>query len=255
MGPARLLPGALAVLAAGTLVGSTAASLQHGGADPGAGAPDGAVRSASLEADLTVRGNGVRVRIAYRLTVPPDLEAVPLSGLSVRGTRISGLEARLGRGEPAPLSWDAGADSPAGRARVPIRGALDGDTATLELTYRVEPTESLAGEDGRIRLPVVQVAWPPEEARPGTFRARLELPQDAYVTETFPTVLGQAEATTEGVRRYELDLQVVPALVSVGLQEGEPPVLTFGRAVDVAVVGLLAVLGVWGFRALRRGPA
>ncbi len=231
------------------------AALQHGGEGASGPSASGRVRSAALEADLPRDGPDVRVRIVYRLAVPPGVDRIPLSALSVDGTRIREMTARLGGGEPTAVPWPAGDGEPAGRATIPLEGSVPGDSTTMEISYRVMSERPSGASRTRTRLPVVQVAWPPEEARPGTFTARLALPEDHYVTGTFPTVLGEVESTEAGVRRYEMDVQVVPGLVSIGLREGEPPVLTFARALDLGVVLLLAVLAVWGFRALRRGAA
>lgn len=200
-------------------------------------------------------GASVPVRLVYRLRVPSGVHAVPLSALEMGDTRLEPVQARLDGSAPRTVAWEPG-DGPARRGRLALPGDLAGDSLRLELSYRVRAAVEDRDGDLRARLPVVQVAWPPEEALPGTFRARAILPDTLHVTGTFPTVLGDLRRGADGGERaYAFDLQVVPGVVVVEMTAGEAPLLTFARGLDAAVLLLLAVLGVAGWRALRRGAA
>lgn len=194
------------------------------------------------------------MRIVYELRVPAGVERVPLSVLEMGTGRLGHARARVGEGADAPVSWEA-ADGPARSALVAVPSGRGPDPVRMELSYRVrDAVESRAG-DLRVRVPVALVSWPPEEALPGTFRARALLPDTLHVTGTFPTVLGEVREASGGRRAYAFDLQVVPGVVVVEMTPGGRPLLTFARGLDAAVMALLLVLGVLGFGALRREAA
>lgn len=230
------------------LAASAPAVAQHGGAGGDEGAVTaGAVLEAVLEADLTGPGDGADVEALFRVRIPPTDAAVPLEALRIGGGRIAGLRVRVD-GVPARLEWtDEGPGPGTGRIRIPDAVAESG-SLEVRLDYRVAGSRE-SGD--RIRIPVVRVPWPPEAARPGTFTARALLPDTLRVTETFPTVLGSV-TPREGGRVYALDLHVVPSVVSLRVHGASSPALSFTHTVDAAVGLLLAILGLLGWRALRR---
>jgi len=248
-GPAARSPApSLGLALAVALAAPASATAQHGRAERAEGAgTSGAVLEAVLNADLTEPGEGADVEVLFRVRIPPTDAAVPLEALRIGGGRIAGLRARVD-GVPARLEWaDEGPGPSTGRIRIPDAAAESGPL-DVRLDYRVTGS----GESGhRIRIPVVRVPWPPEAARPGTFTARALLPDTLRVTETFPTVLGSV-TPREGGRSYALDLHVVPSVVSLRVHGASSPALSFTHTVDAAVGLVLAILGLLGWRALRR---
>ncbi|NIP57292.1 MAG: hypothetical protein GWM92_03890 [Gemmatimonadetes bacterium] len=202
---------------------------------------------AVLEADLTGSSDGAAVEVLFRVRIPPGASRVPLEALRIGDGRIAGLRARVDGG-PARLDWtDDGPGRSTGWIRIPQGGAGSGPLE-VRLDYRVTGSRET---EGPIRIPVVRVPWPPRAARPGTFTARALLPDTLRVAETFPTVLGSV-TSREGGRAYALDLHVVPSVVSLRVHGASSPALSFTHMVDAGVGVLLAILGLLGWRALRR---
>jgi len=134
-----------------------------------------------------------------------------------------------------------------GRIVLP-EGTGAGSPVRVRVAYSVRES---GGEGDPLRIPVARVPWGPEEAAPGTFTARALLGDTLQVLESFPTVGGRVEG--EGPDRFHtLDLHVVPSVVTYRLGGSAAVPFGFTRAVDGGVGALLAILGFWGWRALRR---
>ena len=230
--------GALAVLA----VAGRAASQEEVGP---------ALHSALLVADATEAD--ARVTITYSLRVPAGVERVPLTVLSPEPTALAALTVRPhARVRSSELPASPTAQRSGALELEPSRQTEDLEIA---LSYTVTAATTADGDRSRVILPVVAVDWPPAQALPGTFRARVQLPLDMVAYEAFPTPSdGLArEGTDPGPT--ELELSVLPAYVSVRARRGGAPALSVPGVADAAVVVLLLVLGFWGWRTLQSSLA
>lgn len=245
---------------AGLVLAAAALLCVPGGlpADQGAGgeATPGRVLGVRVEARVAEAGPEVaptEVDIRYRLVADDRIRDVPLQGLAFFGASPSDVRASVG-GAPAASEVDAGrAPLVTGAVRLPDP-AEPGDTLELELSYRLPAALPTEGGSFDVVLPLLYVDWRPEGAPDDMLQATIVLPSDYSIQESFPTVpreMVDAGAT----RRYRLGLQAVPSMIRFRGHEGEPPLLTFGRLVDLGVVAGLSLLGLWGWRVLRRERA
>ncbi len=136
-----------------------------------------------------------------------------------------------------------------GEVAIPLIRAA-GRPFTFELVYQVEGAKEGDGKLALYRIPILAVAWPPEEALPETFTVVVEVSDTLTVYESFPSGLREVE-TALGVPRYRLSLPVIPALVSLRTSRGPPPAGTLPRFLDLFVLLLLAGVGALGWRRLR----
>jgi hypothetical protein len=149
------------------------------------------------------------------------------------------------------------------------------DVVVLRLRYRVV-REGTATGAGPVRVPMLAVPWPPAEALPGTFSARVDLPAGTRLEEGFPASWAGEAAAPDDLARYRAELPVLPAFVSfraggIGAAEGRPgpggpsageapaSVPHLVRRAGFVFWGLFVVFGatvalylVWMFRAERR---
>lgn len=138
---------------------------------------------------------------------------------------------------------------PAGRALEGIAPLRAGVTE-LVMRYTVPGAVAQDGERLDIRVPLVLIDGVPAGSGDDFFTAELLAPSGVTLIESFPTVPQQHDAS--GAERYGMALQVVPSLLRWRATTGDPPLLPFDAAVDLALLLLLAVLAVFGVRALRR---
>lgn len=197
----------------------------------------GALLNARLEAVLPPGSAPIQVHLSLTLLPDDSATVLPLTLLTPEGTRVEGLRAG---DTPVPLSeirphyWTAD---------VPL-----GAETTLELFYSVF---GAMGEKGRLTLPVPAPAWVPEDPGPDTFLAALSVPQGTGITETFPTsVLRRPEGLEGG--ELHLSLQSVPSMLLLRTVNGEVPLLTVPRILDMMVLALLLGMGLLGLQYLRR---
>ncbi len=125
-------------------------------------------------------------------------------------------------------------------------GPTDGSWLVLA-TYRVRDAVAVRGSSLRAHVPVLSVDRPPTVAGPGFFRAELRIPPEWAVAEGFPSGI----RATDRAGVYEVDLSVVPAVLSFrgrldgAWRPGVPLVL------DLLAGALLVMFSVVGFRHLR----
>lgn len=243
------LAGLLLLVPAGSL------SAQEGA---GGEATPGRVLGARLRATVPETGPGAaptEVEVRYRVVADAPVSTIPLKGMAFFGATPAEVRAAVG-GAPAPTELEPEQEREpllAGGVRLPGR-ADPGDTLELEVSYRLPAALPAGGESFDVVLPLVYVDWRPAGAPEDMLEATIVLPEAYSIQESFPTV--PREITTEGgTRRYDLRLQTVPSMIRFRGHEGEPPLLTFSRAVDLGVLLLLALGGVFGWRALRRERA
>lgn len=203
-----------------------------------------AVRFARLTADVSAVGTDAEVRIEY--TVAPG-------GQDADALRVE----LLGFGPAAVDSVRVEADGRAIRL-APETGSMRADTFALpparpdeeevgvSLTYRVAGAVERSGHDVRVRVPVLVLDLPPAPGGGPVFHGSVRLPDTWSVSGAFPTGLAETEKG-----RWEVDLSVVPALVSLrGRSDGAwRPGLP--QALDALALVLLLGFGLVGWRHLR----
>lgn len=253
-GPPAPRPLARRALALAWLLLAPAGPLSAQGA--GEEATPGRVLGARLEATVPAAGPGAAstgVEIRYRVVADSAVRRIPLRGMAFFGATPAEVRATVG-GEPAPAELDVEREPLlAGDVRLPGRTA-PGDTLEVEVSYRLPAAIPAAGGSFDVVLPLLYVDWRPAGAPEDMLEATIALPAAYSIQEAFPTV--PREITTEaGTRRYGLRLQTVPSMIRFRGHEGDPPLLTFSRLVDLGVVLLLVVAGALGWRALRRERA
>lgn len=198
-------------------------------------------------------GAMTEVSVRYRLAIDTRVREIPLRGLAFFGAAPRDVRATIG-GESGPLDLDDRREPLlTGQVDLPAsRGS--GDTLELELSYRLTAAIPAAGQSFDLVLPVLYVDWPPAGAPADMLQARIVLPADYSIQESFPTVPREI-STRGGQRRYDLDLQTVPSMIRFRGHAGDPPLLTFSRLVDLGVVAILALAAALGWAALRRERA
>jgi hypothetical protein len=168
----------------------------------------GTVRSARMLVDLSDTGAGARVRLEYVLEGVPAGTALGLSLLRFGTADVEDLRAgdedvvlRALPGVAAAATVTAATTPAPGRTHV-------------RLSYVVaDPLTTDGGQALRAYVPILSLDLPPEEARPGLFRAELILPGSWRLSEAFPTGLAPTSLTEE-TGRWVVDLPVVPSVVS-----------------------------------------
>lgn len=241
---ARLVGRAAALaLAAGTLLPSPA-----GGQESGA-EPSERIRGATLSVRVE-RDAPVGVELRYDLTLEPGTRELPLRGIAFRGAVPERMTATAG-GAPAPVRMDAAAPPlVSGTVEIPAGSVADG-TLSLGLLYQI-PRPFRSEEDRfDLAVPIPIPDRPPVGAPERLFVAEVRLPPGFSLVERFPTV-PVVQRMDDEVRVYELSLPVVPSLLRVRARSGPPPLVTFGQAVDIGVIGALLILGLVGWRLFRR---
>lgn len=224
-----------------------------------------ALASARATVHVPADGSGPRVEATYTIAAAAGADTLPLRTPEFAGARATRVEVSVD-GFPAALA-DPGADTTAedmpatlagaggdaGMLLVPVPPAAargDGEF-TVDIRYRVD--RPVTTGDGRFDMvvPLVLPDAPPIAAPEDFFTAEVRLPADYAVVEAFPTV-PRAVASGDGPTRHTFALQVAPAMLRWRGRIGDPPVVTFGRVVDLATAGVVLLLSVLGYLALRR---
>lgn len=200
------------------------------------------VHAVSMAADLTTAPGVATVRVDYELNGVHPGDSVPVSVLDFGPAVAEGFRVG-GGGVPMALPRRHGA---ARSGSWPVTAGADG-RAVLSVTYRVP---GVGGDDhGRIvsHLPVLIVDRAPEEARPGLFHGSVQVPADWNVTEGFPT--GLASGGEAG--RYDVELSVVPAVVTLRARSDGRGALALPLVLDLVALSVLLVTAVAGWRHMR----
>ena len=202
------------------------------------------VQSARLYADLSPDDGGAEVRVEYVLDVQgtPELR-FELLGFGAASADVFWLgEQRTG----TQIELDAETGSMRAAAFT-LSLAETSEPYHLVTHYWIAEAVQLDGEDVRVRVPVLSIAFPPADGVSDLFRAELRLPPEWSVAEGFPTGL---EANDEGV--YTVALPVVPSLVSArGRTDGAwRPGLPL--VIDLLTAAVLLVFSFMGWRHLKR---
>jgi hypothetical protein len=186
-----------------------------------------------------------QVRLRYEVRPDTGAASIPVSLLRFGGSSVESLRARV-MGIEAPVLLRE--ESPAIlRGEVPL-GTTARAELTLEFEYSVNVTES-----GRVRLPLVAVLWPPEQARPSLFTGDVNVESRFPIYNAFPASLRSGEVNGS-VRRLVFAMPVLPAVIAFD-RATDPPAVTLAGALDAAVVLLtLAFCGVLWLQFRRQAP-
>jgi len=169
----------------------------------------GSVRSARMVVDLSRVDSEAQVRLEYLLDGVPDGTALGLSSLRFGTARVE--DVRSGSGAVALHALPGVAAA----ATVTAEAGDASGSARVVLSYRVAgPVKQEGAASLRGYLPVLSLNLPPDEARPGLFRAEVILPGSWTLSEAFPTGLAPTADPTDGTRRWGVELPVVPSVVS-----------------------------------------
>lgn len=204
------------------------------------------VNGAHMIVDATE--NEARVSITYVLHVPGGIDRIPITLLTPEPalvgdlTTVGGGRVSLGEMPLSPTAQRTG-----WLALTPAAQAEDLD---VTVTYLVANATTLDGDRSRTVVPVLAVDWPVAEALPGTFQARIQLPQDMVAYETFPTATGGLALAGTDPGPSEVELSVLPAYLSIRARQGSAPLFSVPRATDLFVVLVLVAMGVWGWSRL-----
>lgn len=204
------------------------------------------VRSARLVADLTAGDGSASVRVEYVLdgvvrgAAPIEARALDFGEAVVEDVRAgsAGGEVALERG-------------PGLVRRASLRAEGEAGAERIVASYGV--ARAAVDRRGAVRghVPVLTLARPPEQTRPGLFAAELRLPPGWAVLEGFPT--GLAATGEPGV--YRVELPVIPAVLSFRARADGTwrPGLAF--VLDGVAVAFLLAFALVGFRHLRRSES
>jgi hypothetical protein len=201
-------------------------------------------------ADMLVDATGdvTQVSIRYELHVPASIDRIPITLLTPEPAVVGGLTTA---GHSRVMQ---GVLSPSETARrtgwLDLTPSPQAEDVTVTITYPVGNATTVEGDRSRTVVPVLAVDWPVEEALPGTFRARIQLPQDMVAYESFPTATGGLAGAGTDPGPSEVELSVVPAYLRVRARRGSAPLFSVNRAADLFVVLLLLALGAWGWSRL-----
>lgn len=207
------------------------------------------VRSARLVVEVPPEGMDVEVRIDYTVLAgeeragPLRLEVLGFGPTSVETVRV----------EPLRMEADAGAvrlipesgSMRAGELRLPTV-ASGADAVAFSFVYRVAGAVERSGADVRVRVPVVVLDLPPEQGGSPVFHASVRLPEEWSVSGGFPTGLAP---TPEGP--WEVNLRVVPALVSLRGRSDGTRRLGLPETLDALALIIILGFGLVGWRHLR----
>lgn len=208
------------------------------------------LEAARLAVDLTDDGSGPTVDATYAVTAAAGTDTISVRMMAFEGAHARAVEATVD-GRPAELTpGEVRARGTVFLLEVPRSVPRDGPV-DIRLRYRVD--RPVAAGDGRFDMvvPLALPDAPPTGAPEDFFTADVRLPAGYAVTETFPTVPRDVETDADGTR-HRIALQVAPAMLRWRGRIGGRPVVTFGRAVDLGTAGVVLLLAVLGYSALRR---
>lgn len=202
------------------------------------------MRSARLTTEISAGGTDAEVRIEYTVArgrQDADPVRVELLGFGPAAVDSVGVEAD---GRAIRLAPEAGSMRAGTFTLPPAR--TDAEEVRVSLAYRVAGAVERSGPDVRVRVPVLVLDLPPAPGGGPVFHGSVRLPDTWSVSGAFPTGLA-----SDGEGSWEVDLPVVPALVSLrGRSDGAwRPGLP--QALDALALVLLLGFGLVGWRHLR----
>ncbi|HUG42455.1 MAG TPA: hypothetical protein VMM12_18475 [Longimicrobiales bacterium] len=176
------------------------------------------------------------VVLEYQLRVDATMTDLPILGLPFGGAVPEGLRVHV---DGVAAEAELRATAPGrleGSIRLPPRRE---ELISLSLAYRVAQPSTPGAYRGTVPLllpPAVPVGAPAN-----FFVATLRLPPGHSVLEAFPALQGGAVDVAGTTGR--LRLQVVPGVVRWHARIGKPPLLRFGRIIDLLALMVLAATG------------
>lgn len=207
-------------------------------------AQDRLVRAA-VNVDLGAGGATASVRVLYIVAPAAGTDTIPFAVVLFGGASLDHVSAGVD-GSPVDLVLDGAEEiRRTGSVAIPAQPRRE---VAVELTYTVDGAVTAATR--RAGIPVLAIPWPPAEALPGTFSASITMPEDLRAWDAVPSLIRET-GVTDGLRRYEVELQVVPALLSFRLTEGSVPVLTATTLIDAVTIILVLLVGYAGWLRFR----
>ncbi len=208
---------------------------------PGTVAAQGRLLRAELTAELPDATAPAEVRIRYHV-LPGGQKELPLAALRFGSSRIEGIAARWNDVLLEFSGLDTTGSRIAGNVQLP-ETRTPTDSVTIDVAYTV--FASVNGH-ARVQLPVLAVLWPPAEARPGTFVARLTVPDGYTAYDALPSHL-----RTDATGSYATELSVLPAVVSFSITRGTAPRFSLRTVLNGSVLLALAIFVVFAWRNFR----
>lgn len=205
--------------------------------------------SVTVEARVEA-GEPISVSMSYFLR-PAGASSVSFTSIRFGDSYAANVRAFLGAREVSYLA-DGSSDSRTdGSVELPA-GVAESDRFQLRLIYEVLPETELVAARSTIVLPLLVAEWPPAVTLSETFHASVHLPPGVVAFAAFPTEFTRIESVDRtSSDAYRFVLPVVPALIRLRAGTGEPSLLTVERGIDVAAVGLLLGLAIFGWRRMR----
>jgi hypothetical protein len=199
----------------------------------GTAAAQGRLVAAELDAVLDSAGHVISVQLSYTLQ-PHGATEVVLAAVRFGEVTLADVHAN---GLPLTLTPDASGLRPTVRVPLPAR-----DTVALDISYNVR---NPGRDPGPVRIPILAVLWPPEQALAGVFVARVSLPAGSVAFDAFPSTLRRTHGDT-----YETELHVLPAMItfSAAARAPWPSVIT---GIELLVFVGLVLAGIVGWRRFR----
>lgn len=208
-------------------------------------AGQGPLTRASMDVVVDPVAHTASVSLEYVIATTPGTDSVPLAAILFGDVRLTAVRAMVD-GRPVQLTGlDNGSPRIAGSIALPPTTEPE---RTFVLRYDVL---DIAGND-LVRIPVLAVLRPATDALPGTFIAHVDLPADWYASDAMPAGLRET-ATPTGSRRYEVGLQVVPAMLAFRLATSQPSFFGPGLLLNAGVLLFLALAGWTGWRRFMAG--
>lgn len=213
-----------------------------------AGAQQPALTNVRVDVEVLEEGPAdlvARVQVDYGLRVDPATTELPLRALRFSGARPENVRASVDGIDIPVHIRPAGATLLKGVVLLPRR-----DSAHLRLRLEYRVIERLHEDAYRVTVPLLLPQGIPGGTPDDFFVARLRLPDGHVIVEAFPTLPPSMPGGADVGRVVQL--QVVPAMLRWRARIGEPPLLRFGRIIDLSALLVLAVTGVLAVRALAR---
>lgn len=204
-------------------------------------AESGHINNVTINAELTDESTA-KVMMEYNFHIEAGAGSIPLKATLFSSTVIEEVIAQVD-GTTYEIDFDM-------TDNIVMNGSIQLDSpvsetsdVTVNLEYVVKNAASFDGDKFDITIPVIATTWPPVEAVNDVFKGNLQLPENASITDSFPTSLIEGN---NGDAKVEL--QVMPAMMSFGGTVGTPTIFTYQNIVDFFIVFLIIICAVIAWR-------
>lgn len=197
-------------------------------------AEEGYLNDANFEVEF-IDESTAKVMMNYNVHVEEGIKTIPIKAILFSNTTIDGITAEVD-GMPLHVDFDM-TDDLAMNGEIKLENLSSSSSDLLvDIEYTVGNALVFNGDKFDVNLPVIATTWPPEDATPGVFLGHVQLPEAVTITEGFPTSF-----TEESDGKVNVQLQVVPALVSFKGTTGIPTMFTYHNVVNFSVVSLIVI--------------